>query len=344
MLSTYPVLFICGSLNQTRMMHKIAMQLERIENIEACFTPYYADGFIDLLARAGLLRATILGGRHYRDTLQYIKEHRLSLDLRGKRKQYALVVTCSDLIVQKNIRGRHLMLVQEGITEPESFAFQLVKYLRFPRYLANTAATGLSDAYDYFCVASEGYKNLFIKKGVRSEKISVTGIPNFDEIQNYCKNDFPLHDYVLVATSPLRETGQFDNRQAFIKQCLKIADGRLLIFKLHPMEKVRRVYREIRSLAPHARIYARGNTEHMIANAAVVITQRSTCTFTALALQKEVHSYLDLDQLKALMPLQNNGASARNIALLCSHLLQQPLAHRQKDEQGFKAVLEWIGL
>ena len=30
-----------------------------------------------------------------------------------------------------------------------------------------------------FCVASEGYRDLFISKGVKPEKIYVTGIPNF---------------------------------------------------------------------------------------------------------------------------------------------------------------------
>jgi len=326
------------------MMHKIAIQLERIENIEAYFTPYYADGFVDLLARSRLLQATILGGRHRRDTLQYLKEHHLLLDIRGKHEHYALVVTCSDLIIQNNIRGKHLVLVQEGITEPEGLAFQLVKYLRFPRYLANTSATGLSDAYSVFCVASEGYKKLFIKKGVKPEKIAVTGIPNFDEMQNHHKNDFPLHDYVLVATSPLRETGQLDYRHNFIKNCVTIAASRPLIFKLHPMEKFRRAYREIRTYAPQARIYTRGNTEHMIANAAAVITQRSTCTFVALALQKEVHSYLDLNELKELMPLQNNGSSAGNIALICRNLLQLPVVDRQELKSGLHSILDWKGM
>jgi hypothetical protein len=46
--------------------------------------------------------------------------------------------------------------------------------------LAGTAATGLSDAYHAFCVASEGYRDFFIRKGARPEKIIITGIPNFD--------------------------------------------------------------------------------------------------------------------------------------------------------------------
>ena len=44
------ILFICGSLNQTTMMHKIAQQLE---GYDCFFTPYYADGMEDFAARWG---------------------------------------------------------------------------------------------------------------------------------------------------------------------------------------------------------------------------------------------------------------------------------------------------
>ncbi len=332
------ILFICGSLNQTKMMHKVAVQMPEVD---AYFTPYYADGLVHLLARAGILKASILGGRHYRETQYYFKEQQLPLDICGKRHDYDLVVTCSDLIVQRNIRGKRIVLVQEGITEPEGLAYLLVKYLRLPRYLANTAATGLSDAYTTFCVASEGYKNLFIKKGVRAEKITVTGIPNFDDLETLRNNDFPYHDYVLVATSPLRETGQFDYRAGFIKRCLEITDGRPLFFKLHPMENARRAYREIRMYAHDARIFTRGNTDHMIANAAAVITQRSTCTFVAAALGKEVHTYLDQDILKELMPMQNHGTSAANIAFACRQVLQQPAPALQKEKIALHPLFNW---
>ena len=35
-------LYICGSINQTRMVHRVARQLPQFE---AYFTPYYCDGF-----------------------------------------------------------------------------------------------------------------------------------------------------------------------------------------------------------------------------------------------------------------------------------------------------------
>ena len=49
---------------------------------------------------------------------------------------YDLVVTCSDLVVPKNIRHGRVVLVQEGMTDPENMAYYLVKYLGLPRYLA----------------------------------------------------------------------------------------------------------------------------------------------------------------------------------------------------------------
>jgi hypothetical protein len=57
--------------------------------------------------------------------------------------------------------------------------------------LAGTAATGLSDAYHAFCVASEGYRDFFIRKGARPEKIIITGIPNFDNCEQNISNCKP---------------------------------------------------------------------------------------------------------------------------------------------------------
>src|SRR5207249_7217172 len=114
-----------------------------------------------------------------------------------------------------------------------------------PRYLASTAATGLSHAYDYFCVASQGYRDLFIRKGVDPAKIRITGIPNFDNCASALDNDFPYRGYVLVATSDMRETFKYENRKAFIEKCLRIADGRQLIFKLHPNENIARATVEL---------------------------------------------------------------------------------------------------
>ncbi len=314
------ILFICGSLNQTTQMHKIARH--SMNEHKCYFTPYYGDGVVNLAAKIGWLNFTVLGGRHKRETMEYLSRHNLKVDLRGEARSYDLVVTCSDLIIQNNIRGKRVVLVQEGITEPEGIMYHLVKWLKLPRYLANTSTNGLSNDYDIFCVASEGYAELFVRKGVWEEKIAVTGIPNFDNLKNEQKNNFPFHGYVLVATSPLRETFRPDARQAFIRKCSQIAGERKLIFKLHPLEHAQRAICEIYENAPGALVFAHGNINQMIANAEVVITQQSTCTFVALALEKEVHTNLNVEKLKQLMPIQNDGASAEHIAHICERILR----------------------
>ncbi len=313
------ILFICGSINQTTQMHQIALHMT---DYECYFTPYYGDGLIKTLTNNGLLDFTILGGAFRLSTERYLQEHNCTVDLEGKTNHYDLVLTCSDLIIQKNIRDKKIILLQEGMTDPENLAFHLVKTFGLPRYLASTSTTGLSDNYEKFCVASEGYRDLFIAKGVRAEKIEVTGIPNFDNAAQYVNNDFAYKNYVLVATSDARETFKFDNRKAFLKKANAIAGNRQMIFKLHPNENVRRSTREIKHFSPDALVFRDGNAHHMVANCDTLITQYSSLAFTGIALGKEVHSYFDIDLLKRLTPIQNDGSSAQKIAYVCRSYLQ----------------------
>ena len=316
------ILFICGSLNQTTQMHAIARNLMNENNCH--FTSYYGDGIVNLLAKIGWLNFTVLGGRHKRETEEYFLRHNLQVDPRGEAHSYDMVVTCSDLLIQKNIRGKRTVLVQEGITEPEGIMYHLVKWLKLPRYLANTSTNGLSNEYDMFCVASEGYAELFVRKGVPESKIAVTGIPNFDNLKTAHNNNFQFHGHVLAATSPLRETFRFDDRRAFIQKCKAIAGEHTLIFKLHPLEDAERAIREIHENAPNSLVFAYGDINPMIANAEVVITQQSTCTYVAIALDKEVHTNLNIEELKQLMPLQNDGLSAEYISRICERVLHTP--------------------
>ncbi len=335
------ILLICGSLNQTTMMHQIA---QKLSEHEVYFTPYYADGLINILAKSGLLNNTILGGRHRRNTMKYLKDHQLKLDIGGKRNDYDLVLTGSDCIIQKNIRAKRIILIQEGMTEPEGLMFHLVKLFRLPRWLANTSVTGLSNAYDTFCVASQGYRDLFIKKGVIPEKIAVTGIPNFDHLADIQPGNFPYKDHVLVATTPFRETMRPEFRPLFIRRCVEIANGRPLIFKLHPLENTRRAIREINRYAPGAKVYWRGDVNSMMFNAQTVITQWSSCTFTAMALGKEVFSDLDPRELKQLMPIQNGGTSAVKIAQVCLQVLNTPMPVIEQRRRSLRTRSLWENL
>ncbi|MGH9827404.1 MAG: hypothetical protein ACREDR_29600, partial [Blastocatellia bacterium] len=275
------VLLICGTLNQTTQMHQIANELPGYEHY---FTPYYGDVVLGLATRLGLAEFTVMGEKLAHRCLEYLERHKLTIDHKGKSREHDLVITCSDLVVPKNIRDKNLVLVQEGMTDPETLMYHIVKRVRFlPRWLASTAATGISKHYDYFCVASHGYRDLFVSKGAQREKLVVTGIPNFDNCARFLNNDFPHRGYVLVCTSDARETFKIDRRKRFIQRAVAIAAGRQLIFKLHPNEKVARATAEVNKHAPGALVYSTGNTEEMIANCDVLITQYSSTTSVGLA-------------------------------------------------------------
>jgi hypothetical protein len=180
---------------------------------------------------------------------------------------------------------------------------------------------GTSNVYEQFCVASEGYRSFFIEKGARPEKLVVTGIPNFDDCRRYLVNNFPHHNFVLVCTSDMRETYRYENRKKFIREAVRIAAGRKLIFKLHPNENMTRASREVQRYAPQALIYANGKAEEMIANCEVLITRFSSTAYVGLALGKQVYSDFDVDLLKDLTPVQN-GRAAKNIAEVCRKQLE----------------------
>ncbi len=314
------IFFICGSMNQTTQMHQVSKHLS---DHEQAFSPYYCHGFDEILRRLGLIEFTIAGNKVVGRCRTYLQNHGLRIDYQGKNRPYDLVVTCSDVYLQNNIRGSRIVLVQEWITDPESKMFHIVKRLRFhPLWMGGTATTGLSDAYRAFCVAREGYRDFFIRKGVRPEKIVVTGIPNFDDCRRYCTNDFPHRHYVLACTSPLREIFRREDRKAFIQRAVEIAGGRQLIFKLHPIENVERATREIRAHAPGAMVLATGSAEEMIANCDVLITRFSSTAFVGVALGKKTYSDFDMDELRRLMPLQNDSA-ALNIAKVCRRVLEE---------------------
>ena len=312
------ILFIGGSLNQTSMMHQIS---QYFLDCDCYFTPYYADGIIDFGARNGLLDFTILAGRFREQTENYLNNNKLKIDYKGEKHFYDLVFTCQDLIIPRNIRNKKLVLVQEGMTDPENLLYHLVKNLKLPRWLAGTSATGISNRYDLFFVASEGYKELFILKGAEPSKLKVTGIPNFDNAAKFLVNDFPFRNYVLAATSDRRETLNYENRKKFIQKVLTIANGRQIIFKLHPNENWERSKKEISKFAPGAIIYTNENINYLIANCDVMVASLSSVVYIALALGKEVYSEFNINFLKKLAPIQNGGTSAREIARIVKQTL-----------------------
>ncbi|MQA90410.1 MAG: hypothetical protein GEU90_09255 [Gemmatimonas sp.] len=315
------ILLIGGSLNQTTMAHRIGVHLE--SDFDVFYSPLFADGVIGFLADRGFLDFTTLAGRARPQAEEYIRSNGLRMDYRGALQDYDLVVSSTDLVVPRNVRRTRFVLVQEGMTDPESWRYHLAKRLGLPRIVASTAMNGLSHAYDAFCVASDGYRDLFIHKGIEPGRIQVTGVPNFDDAASWMENDWPHRGHVLVATSCMRETLRFENRRALIRRACRLSEGRELIFKLHPYEDHRRAEREIRAIAPQATVYMEGVTNHMIANCSALVTRYSSVVFIAAALEKEVHSDLDPETLHRLTPRQNGGTSGRRIAEICATLAER---------------------
>ena len=59
-------------------------------------------------------------------------------------------------------------------------------------------------------------------------------------------------------------------------------------------------------------VFSTGSAEEMIANCDVLITRFSSTAFVGLALGKETHSDFDMDELRRLMPVQNNSAASQH--------------------------------
>src|SRR5262249_11391551 len=144
-MSAKNILLICGTLNQTKAMLAIGGQLRE----HNCFyTPFYCDGHLLPASQRGQLDFTVLAGPLRERTLRFLRDAQAPLDDRGEARDYDLVVTCTDLIVQNNVENKRIVLVQEGLTEPEGFLYWLVKHAGIPRVFANTAAFGLSHQYE----------------------------------------------------------------------------------------------------------------------------------------------------------------------------------------------------
>jgi len=318
------ILLLVGSLNQTSQMHQVS---DELRDYDCYFSQLYSNApIVKFAARRGWLDATILGGEFMRRSTAYLQQHNLRNDYASAAfgNRYDLVVFCSDLIVTKKLRAIKTVFVQEGMTDPLTVQGKIIKRLGLPGYMAgNTALNGTSNICDIYCTASPGYKQQFTSMGTDADKILVTGIPNYDNVKSFLNNDFPHHNYVLVATSDIRETYNKDDREAFLANCVKIAAGRQLIFKLHPNEQKERAIAEIKKIAPaDALVYTDGNTSHMVANCEELITQYSTVVYIGIGLGKKVHSYFDVEKLKKLSPIQNDGTSAANIADVCRHYIE----------------------
>src|ERR1700744_5986950 len=244
------VLFITGSINQTSQMQQIAKHLD---GFDCWFSQLFPDDALlkTIVKHTSLAEGTVVANHFRIKSESYLQQHGLQIDYGGVKHHYDLVVNCTDMIVAKKFRQTKTIWVQEGMIDKPTLLTGLVKAFGLPPYFsANTSLNGSTDVCDIYCAASEGYKNYFADQGTNAEKIVVTGIPNYDNQRQHLDNDFPFHNYVMVATSDMRETYRFENRKAFIRKAAKIADGRQLLFKFHPNENAARAIREVQKYGP----------------------------------------------------------------------------------------------
>lgn len=316
------ILFITGSINQTTQMQQIASQLP---DFDCWFSQIFVDfpPFQWLIDNTEILSKTVVAGQFKENSEKFCREHCLKMDYKGKTNQYDLVVYCSDMVIPDRMLQTKTLWVQEGMIDEYTTLSKVIKKLQLPPYLSvGTSLNGSSNLCDVYCAASEGYKDRFAKIGTDKNKIIATGIPNFDNCEQYINNDFPMKNFVLVATSDGRECFRKEDRPAFIRKCVEIANGRKLVFKLHPNEIMERAVEEIRANSPtETIIYTSGNINPMIANCEEFITQYSSAVYVGMALGKKVHSFFGMEELKRQMPIQNGGNSAKNIAKVCRDFL-----------------------
>lgn len=312
------ILFITGSMNQTSQMFQIARELPEYD---CWFSQMFSDTPLVryLVAKTSLLDKTIIARPHRERAEAFLKSFDCRIDYAARHNTYDLIVCCSDLILPKRLRRLKTVWVQEGMIDKITLLSKVVKALKLPPTLCfNTSLNGSTNKCDLYCAASEGYRQHISRMGTDSFKVYVTGTPNYDNAAQYLDNDFPHRNYIMVATTDMRETARPENRVKFIKHCVSIANGKPLLFKLHPNENFGRAIAEIRQHTPEGTlIFTEGNTNHMIANCLELITQYSTVVYTGIALGKKVYSFFNVEQLKILSPLQNGGRSASNIAAIC---------------------------
>ena len=315
-------------------MYAIYQHLQ--DDFDCYFSQTYGDT-LDVKAYRGLGfgENTILGGHFMATASEFLKDHGLKNDYACKSydNDYDLLVHCTDMIMPKRSKRIKSIWVQEGMTDPITPWARFTQKLGLPGYYAmNTSLNGTSNRLDIYCCASEGYKDHFVHYGGQRDRFIVTGIPNYDNAEAYKENDFPHRDFVLVVTSDNREVLNEDDREEFIEHAVKIANGRPMIFKLHPNEDFDRAVPEIKEQTPEGTlVFTDGNAHEMIANCEEFVAQYSTLAYTALALNKPVSSYFDVEELKAKTPIQNGGDSGRRIAEVCRGFIEYP----KKDGPAF---------
>ncbi len=313
-------LYLCSSIEQAQQMTAIARELDELE---PSFTPLW-DARFDWARYAS--RARHREALEHREAcLDWLARERLYVDDGGRDGRYDLVLSSTDLVTPAAARTAKWVVVQEGALDPEGLVSELCSQMRvLPKWLAGTTLTGTVGAYDLFCVASEGYRGDIVRRGGDPRKVIVTGIPRFDDCERARDNRLDRRNYVLVCTDDTRKKGE--RRARFFASARRIAGRRAIVVVLSPNADVSAARAEVLAAIPEALVldsdsHSMPRLHELVANADVIVTERSNVALLATALRIEVHSFMPRMELQRLCPIQNGGSSAHAIAHACRNLL-----------------------
>lgn len=322
-------LFLCTTKYNASVLRLVA---DALPDWDCWFSPFYSteNTAYRLAWNLGFIQRTPLNTDYLKKVIQGMEELDLKLDV-GAKGSYDIIVLGNDIFVPQDLRARRpKVLVQEGWVWPHGWRRWLCKRTSLPGWFAGSNGSGLSNTYDYFCVASQGYKELFVRSGIKDHRIVVTGLPTLDAVER----DFaPLMDnteklkFVLVTTHPGREYFDGENRRKLLAQARLIAHGRPIVVKLHPHENHIRAIREVSAWLPEATVVVEGDTTQLIANCSDLLTTYSTTIFYALLLGKRVYCSYPTSEIIKLLPEQN-GQAAQHIAKVCHLALMKSIRLR----------------
>lgn len=338
------ILLICSSIDETIRMHEIANQLS---DCDCRFMPYPHQELSGWFTEHGLAHKLSTTRRMREVCLNYLNTNRLPIDTSDGACDYDVVVSTPELAILKAKRRGRLVLIQNAMLDhemvedgKENASDQFAHWIPIlSRWLTGVSSGATDDSYDKLCVASEGYRDLFVRNGVDPYRIVVTGIPKFDNYASFLHSDFSYRDYALVVTSEERDAFHFESHRHFVRDALRIARGWELVFLISASESHPRTIEEIQQLAPAARLFTEGEVGPMVANCGMLITQCPSVAFIGMALGKELHSHMNLAKVYGLLPLQNGGQSASNIAQVCRNLLPAIPAFEQVPPIGNRLLL-----
>jgi hypothetical protein len=249
----------------------------------------------------------------------------LRLDI-GATHRYDIIVLGNDFFIPQDLRSRQpKVLIQEGWVWFREWRRWIAEHTPLPPWFAGANGAGLSRNYEYFCVASQGYKELFVRSGIEDHRVVVTGLPTLDAVERDFKHlvdDTRESNFVLITTHPGREYFDGENRRKLLAKGRTIAQGRPIIVKLHPHEDHVRATREVSAWLPEAAVIVDADVNKLIANCSALVTTYSTTVFYALLLGKEVHCSHPINEILRLLPEQN-GQAAQRIADVCRTALIQ---------------------